>query len=98
MFFGVGLIVLLVTLVRAWRAYRRASRRALELSAYAAAEAVEIERLSSQLNEHGFQLEHTAAELGPKVDQILLFLRQPLVGAAMPWLLRRLLARPYRRR
>ena len=84
--------------VRAWRAYRRASRRALELSAYAADEALELERLFAQLNEHGFQLEHTAAELGPKVDQILLFLRQPLVGAALPWVLRRFMGRPYRRR
>lgn len=85
-------------MVRAWRAYRRASRRAFELSAYASDEAAELDRLFAQLNEHGFQLEHTAAELGPKVDQILLFLRQPLVGATLPWLLRRIMARPYRRR
>ncbi|HEY9287706.1 MAG TPA: hypothetical protein VIT43_06765 [Candidatus Dormibacteraeota bacterium] len=90
--------MLIVNFVRAWRAYRRASRRAFELSAYAAEEALELERLFAQLNEHGFQLEHTAAEIGPKVDQILLFLRQPLMAAALPWFLRRILGRPYRRR
>lgn len=81
-----------------WRAYRRASRRAFELSSYAADEAVQLEKLTAQLNEHGVQLEHTAAELGPKIDQVLLFLRQPLIGATLPWLLRRIMARPYRRR
>jgi hypothetical protein len=90
--------VLIVTFVRAWRAYRRVSHRAFELSTYAADEALELERLTTQLNEHGFQLEHTAAELGPKLDQILLFLRQPLIGATLPWLLRRFMGRPYRRR
>ena len=85
-------------MIGTWHAYRRASRRATELSTYALDEAVQLERLTAQLNEHGFQLEHTAAELGPKVEQIMLFLRQPLVGAALPWLLRRLMARPYRRR
>ena len=70
----------------------------MELSAYALDQANELERLTAQLNEHGFQLEHSAAVLGPKVDQILLFMRQPLVAAALPWVLRRLMARPYRRR
>jgi len=59
---------------------------------------MEIERLTAQLNEHGFELEHTAAELGPKVERIIGFLEQPLIGATLPWLLRRVVGRPYRRR
>jgi hypothetical protein len=45
-----------------------------------------------------FALEHTASELFPKIQQILAFMEQPLVAAALPWLIRRVLARPYRRR
>jgi hypothetical protein len=96
--FGVGLILLIITALSAWRAYRRASQRGMELSTYASEQALELERLTAQLNEHGFQLEHTAGELGPKVERIMAFLEQPLVGATLPWLIRRLLGRPYRRR
>jgi hypothetical protein len=96
--FGVGLIVLIVAMVGTWRAYRRASRRADDLSTYAADEALQLERLTAQLNEHGIQLEQSSAELGPKVEQILLFVRQPLVAATLPWVLRRFMGRPYRRR
>ena len=81
-----------------WRAYRRASRRATELSAYAIEEATELERLTAQLNEHGFALEHTAAELFPKLEALSAFLGQPLVAATIPWMLRRAMGRPYRRR
>ena len=82
----------------AWRAYRKASRRAAELSTYAFEQAIELERAAARLNEHGFALEHTASELFPKVQRILAFLEQPLVAAAIPWVIRRALARPYRRR
>lgn len=81
----------------AWQAYRRTSRRAGELSSYAAAEALELERLANRLNEHGFELQHTLDDLGPKLEMISAFLDQPLVAAAMPWVLRRLTRRPYRR-
>jgi hypothetical protein len=84
--------------VSAWRAYRRASRRAAELSSYASQQAIELERAAAQLNEHGFALEHTASELFPKLQRIAGFLKQPLVAAAIPWLIRRAFARPYRRR
>jgi hypothetical protein len=84
--------------VSAWRAYRRASRRATELSAYALEEATELELLTARLNEHGFALEHTASELFPKLERLSVFLGQPLVAATIPWLLRRALRRPYRRR
>jgi len=84
--------------VSAWRAYRKASRRAAELSAYAGAEAIEIERVTARLNEHGFALEHTASELFPKLGRLSAFLAQPLVAATIPWLLRRAMRRPYRRR
>lgn len=89
---------MIVTVTRGWRAYRRATRLATELSIYLDSEAAEIERLSARLNEHGFELEHTMAELGPKLETLGIFLRQPLVAAAIPWVLRRLLGRPYRRR
>jgi hypothetical protein len=84
--------------VSMWRAYRKASRRAAELSTYAYEQAIELEQAAARLNEHGFALEHTASELFPKIQRILAFLEQPLVAAAVPWVIRRALARPYRRR
>jgi hypothetical protein len=94
----VGLLVLIYATVSVWRAYRRASRRATELSSYALQEASELERLTARLNEHGFALEHTASELFPKLESLSAFLGQPLVAAAIPWILRRAMGRPYRRR
>ena len=81
-----------------WRAYRKASRRASELSSYALEQAIELEQAATRLNEHGFALEHTASELFPKIQRILTFMEQPLIAAALPWVIRRVLARPYRRR
>ena len=80
------------------RAYRKASRRAAQLSAYAGEEAIGLERLTSRLNEHGFALEHTASLLFPKLQRLATILEQPLVAATIPWLLRRAFGRPYRRR
>jgi len=91
-------VLLIFATVSAWRAYRKASRRASELSAYALEEATELERLTAQLNEHGFALEHTASELFPKLETLSAFLGQPLVAATVPWLIRRAMRRPYRRR
>jgi hypothetical protein len=85
-------------MVSVWRAYRKASRRASELSTYAIEQAIELEQAAARLNEHGFELEHTASELVPKIQRILAFVEQPLVAAAIPWVIRRVLARPYRRR
>lgn len=84
--------------VPAWRAYRRAARLLAELTAYANEQAIELERLAMQLNDHGFALERTMDALAPKLEMIGAFVEQPLVGAALPWLLRRILGRPYRRR
>jgi hypothetical protein len=91
-------VLLVFATLSVWRAYRRASRRAAELSGYAQQEAAELERLSARLNEHGFELEHTASELFPKLETLSAFLGQPLVAATIPWLLRRAMGRPYRRR
>jgi len=91
-------VLLIFATVSAWRAYRKASRRATELSAYALEEATELELLTARLNEHGFALEHTASELFPKLEQLSAFLGQPLVVATIPWLIRRAFGRPYRRR
>jgi hypothetical protein len=82
----------------AWRAYRAASRRATDLSRYADEQARELERLANRLNQNGFALQHSAAELFPKLQGLAAFLERPLVAAAIPWLLRRALRRPYRRR
>jgi len=90
--------MLVLATVSMWRAYGRASRRATELSSYAMEEAAELERLSRRLNDHGFELEHAASELLPKLETLSAFLGQPLVAATIPWLLRRVLGRPYRRR
>lgn len=89
---------MIVTVTRGWRAYRRTTRLATELSIYLDDQATEIERLAAQLNEHGFELEHTMSDLGPKLETLAIFLRQPLVAATIPWVLRRILGRPYRRR
>jgi hypothetical protein len=92
------LVLLVYATVSVWRAYRRASRCATELSSYATQQAIELQQAAARLNEHGFALEHTASELFPKIQRILAFLEQPLVAAAIPWVIRRALARPYRRR
>ena len=89
---------MILTAQSAWRAYRRASRRAEQLSVYALEQADELERITTALNEHGFQLEHTMTEFAPKLEQMAVFLRQPLVAASLPWILRRAFGRPYRRR
>src|ERR671937_867940 len=93
---GVGLVLLIVTGVGSWRAYRRVSRRATELSTYVEAQATELERLTARLNEHGFELEHTMSDLGPKLEMLAVCLRQPLIAATIPWVLRRAFGRPYR--
>jgi hypothetical protein len=95
---GIGLVLLIYATVSVWRAYRKASKRAAELSSYALQEATELERVTAQLNEHGFALEHTASELFPKLERLSAFLGQPLVAATIPWLIRRAMGRPYRRR
>jgi hypothetical protein len=50
------------------------------------------------LNEHGFALQRTAALLFPKLAEVSVFLDQPLVAAGLPWVLRRMLARPFKKR
>jgi len=91
-------VLLIYATASAWRAYRRASRRAAELSSYALTEAIEIERAAARLNEHGFALEHTASLLFPKLQRLAAILEQPLVAATIPWLIRRAFGRPFRRR
>jgi hypothetical protein len=91
-------VLLVYATVSVWRAYRNASRRAAELASYASQQAIELEQAAARLNEHGFALEHTASEFFPKIQRILAFVEQPLIAAAIPWLIRRALARPYRRR
>ncbi len=91
-------MLIIYATVSVWRAYRKASCRASELSVYATQQAIELEQVAARLNEHGFALEHNASELFPKLQRITAFVEQPLVAAAIPWLIRRAFARPYRRR
>jgi hypothetical protein len=95
---GIGLVALVVGGQAAWRAQRAVRRLAGELAAYGMAEADQIAVLSERLNHDGFTLQHTLEELAPRLETLALFLRRPLVAATLPWLLRRLLARPLRRR
>lgn len=70
----------------------------VSLGSYALTEASAIEQITTRLNEHGFALEHSASELLPRLEYLAIFLRQPLMAAALPWALRRILARPYKKR
>jgi len=90
--------VLIYAIQSTWRAYRKTSRQAAELSNYALEEATALEEVSARLNQHGFDLQHTSSELFPKIERLTLFLQRPLIVAAIPWLLRRAFGRPYRRR
>lgn len=91
-------MLLIAFVLPTWRAYRRATALAGELSSYSLEQADQLLRLATLLNEHGFELQHTLDELGPKLETISVFLNQPLIGAALPWVLRRMFGRPYRRR
>jgi hypothetical protein len=96
--FGLGAILLVAAGLACWRASRAASRSASALSAYALEEASALQALAVRLNEHGFTLQHTSAELSPKLSELGGFLERPLVAASLPWLLRRLFGRPLKRR
>jgi hypothetical protein len=80
------------------RAYRAVSRRAAHLSHYAYEEANALQAVALRLNEHGYALQATSALLFPRLRELSIFLDQPLIAAALPWLLRRLLARPFKKR
>jgi len=93
----VGLMSLIVGTVMTWRAYRAATRLATALSAYTFEETSAIAEISARLNAHGFDLQHTIDELSPKIERVTNFLPEPLVFAAIRWVLRRAFGRPYRR-
>jgi len=65
---------------------------------YAAEEAEQLAVLSEHLNRNGFELRNTANALFPKIQHWQAILGSPLAVAALPWLLRRVLGRPLRRR
>jgi hypothetical protein len=68
------------------------------LTELAADEGEHLQDVAERLNRHGFEIQHTLDELGPKVARWARILQQPLVAASLPWLLRRLLGRPLRKR
>jgi hypothetical protein len=82
----------------AWRAQRAARARARALSELAAEEAERLAELGDRLNRHGFELQHTLDHLAPKVEAWSAVLRRPLVAATIPWVIRRVLGRPLKRR
>jgi len=92
-----GLVALAVGGQAVFRSYRAARRQARIVAGYAANAAGPLEALAQRLNEHGFELQHSSAELFPKVRRLLALVNAPLVAAGLPWLVRRLLGRPLRR-
>ena len=80
-----------------WRAQGALRRKAQTLSTLAMEEGDQLQVLAERLNRHGFELQHSAEVLAPRVELIMTVLRQPLVAASLPWVLRRLAGRPLRR-
>lgn len=80
-----------------WRAQAAVRRKSATLSALAGEEGDQLQALAERLNRHGFELQHSAEVLAPRIELIMTVLRQPLVAASIPWLLRRLAGRPLRR-
>ena len=93
-----GLLVLVITVTIAWLAYLRTQRSSALLFSYLEEESNQLQTAAIRLNEHGFDLQQTSSALFPKLERMAAFLEQPLVGAGLPWLLRRLLMRPFRKR
>jgi hypothetical protein len=96
--FGLGFVLLAAAGIACWRASRAVDRSVAALSSYAREEAVALQALAVRLNDHGFSLQRTSAELLPKLSELGAFLEQPLVAASLPWVLRRLFGRPLKRR
>ncbi|HEY0492451.1 MAG TPA: hypothetical protein VGD57_03190 [Candidatus Dormibacteraeota bacterium] len=93
-----GILLLVYAGLQTWRAYRAAGRKAAHLSHYAYEEAAALQAVALRLNEHGYALQKTSSVLFPRLQELSIFLEQPLIAAAVPWLLRRLLARPFKKR
>ena len=93
-----GLAALGYAAVGTWNAYRAVGRRAAHLSHYAYEEAAALQTVALRLNEHGYALQRTSALLFPRLQELSILLEQPLVAAAVPWILRRMLARPFKKR
>ncbi len=92
-----GLIILASSGVSLWRALRAARRHGSAVSGYALGEAEQLGQIAQKLNDHGFALQHSASELLPKLRAVSEILQRPLLAAAIPWVLRRLFARPLRK-
>lgn len=94
---GIGVLALVFGGQAAWRSFRAAEQRAHALAAYTIEEVVQLETLSERLTVHGLALYEASSRLFPKVHRFLGFLDTPLGAAALPWILRRLFARPFRK-
>jgi hypothetical protein len=96
--FGGGVVALGVGGTAAWRAQAALRRRARALSRLALDEGERLAELAERLNRHGFEFQHTMDDLAPKLAMLSHLVNQPLVAAAMPWVLRRVLGRSLKRR
>lgn len=91
------MVSLIVGAQAAWRSMRAARRRAEQLTVYAADEAEQLAILADRVNRNAFELRHTGETLFPRVQQWGAIFGSPLLAAALPWILRRVLGRPLRR-
>lgn len=94
---GLGLILLAIGGVAVFRAQAATRRLARILAIEAQQESALLTQTLDQLNQHGIELQHTTAELAPRLQQWSTFFNSPVISAAMPWFLRRLFFRPLRR-
>ncbi len=97
-FVGGGVLLLAFGAQAAWRSFHDVRKSAHVLTAYAAEEAERLDAASERLTQHGITLHQTSTTLFPKVRRVLDFLERPVAGAVLPWILRRLFGRPFRKR
>ncbi|HYM51312.1 MAG TPA: hypothetical protein VET65_12185 [Candidatus Limnocylindrales bacterium] len=98
MLFAGGALALAVGGVSVWRAQAAVRSRARTLSQMATEEGERLAEAAERLNRHGFEFQHTLDALAPRLAVLSGFMRQPLVAAATPWLIRRMLGRPLKKR
>jgi hypothetical protein len=93
-----GLLALAICVTICWLAYLRTQRSSAVLLSYLEEESSRLQAAAIRLNEHGFGLQQTSSDLFPKLERVAALFDQPLIAASLPWLLRRLLMRPFKKR
>lgn len=95
---GGGVLALAIGGVQTWRAQRTVRARIQALSELVETESERLLEVAERLNRHGFEIQHTMDDLAPKLAVLGMVLRHPLVAATTPWVIRRVLGRPLKRR